>query len=256
MKRFFFIAAILTSIHSFAQQKQIVGTEVDPFTYTITKSKTFTQATVVCAHPLASEIGVAIMKRGGNAFDAAIAVNFALEVVYPNAGNIGGGGLLTARKSDGKLITLDYREKAPAGASRNMYLDSAGNVVPDLSINGHLSSGVPGTVAGMFYMHRWAKLPMSVLVQPAIDLAMNGYAVTESEANSLNNNKEDFLKFNTMPVAYVKDGDWKPGDTLIQKELAQTLVRIRDGGQKGFYEGETAKLIVEEMKRGKWHLNV
>ena len=251
MNRFFFLSIIIAlGSCAFAQSNHIVGTEVNPFSYTITKSKTYTKAAVVCAHPLASEIGVAIMKRGGNAFDAAIAVNFALEVVYPNAGNIGGGGLLTARKGDGKLITLDYREKAPASSSRNMYLDSGGNVIPDLSINGHLSSGVPGTVAGLFYMHKWAKLPMSVLIQPAIDLAEYGYTVTESEANSLNNNKADFIKFNTMPNAYVQDAEWKAGDTLIQKELAQTLTRIRDGGQKGFYEGETAKLIVEEMKRG------
>ena len=251
MNRFFFFSIFLfLGKESFAQQKHIVGTEVNPFSYTFTKSKIYTQAAVVCAHPLASEIGVAIMKHGGNAFDAAIAVNFVLEVVYPNAGNIGGGGLLTARKNDGKLITLDYREKAPSASSRNMYLDSAGNVVPDLSINGHLSSGVPGTVAGLFYMHKWAKLPMAVLIQPAIDLAEHGYALTESEANSLNNNKEAFIRFNTKPVAYTRDSAWKPGDTLIQKELAQTLIRIRNGGQKGFYEGETAKLIIEEMKRG------
>ncbi len=251
MNRFFFFSIFLfLGKESFAQQKHIVGTEVNPFSYTFTKSKIYTQAAVVCAHPLASEIGVAIMKHGGNAFDAAIAVNFVLEVVYPNAGNIGGGGLLTARKNDGKLITLDYREKAPSASSRNMYLDSAGNVVPDLSINGHLSSGVPGTVAGLFYMHKWAKLPMAVLIQPAIDLAEHGYALTESEANSLNNNKEAFIRFNTKPVAYTRDSAWKPGDTLIQKELAQTLIRICNGGQKGFYEGETAKLIIEEMKRG------
>ncbi len=238
-------------VHSFAQPTHLVGTEVNPFAYTITKSKTYSQAAVTCAHPLASEIGIAIMKRGGNAFDAAIAVNFALAVVYPGAGNIGGGGLLTARKSDGKLITLDYREKAPAKAARNMYLDSAGNVVPDLSVNGHLSSGVPGTVAGLFAMHQWAKLPMKVLIQPAIDLALHGYAVTESEANSLNNNKADFIQFNTQPTAFVKDSAWKVGDTLLQPELATTLMRIRDSGAKGFYEGETAKLIVAEMNRGK-----
>ncbi len=248
------VLIIITSLccaFSFAQPAHIVGTEVNPFSYTINKSKTYSQAAVACAHPLASEIGVAIMKKGGNAFDAAIAVNFALAVVYPGAGNIGGGGLLTARKSDGKLITLDYREKAPSAASRNMYLDSAGNVVPDLSINGHLSSGVPGTVAGMFAMQKWAKLPMKVLIQPAIDLAQNGYVITASEANSLNNNKADFIKYNTQPTAFTKGNDWKAGDTLVQPELAQTLTRIRDNGAKGFYEGKTADLIIEEMKRGK-----
>ena len=252
MTRFsIFLLTVLVFTSSFAQTNtHIVGTEINPFAYTITKSKTYSSAAVASAHPLASEIGVAIMKRGGNAFDAAIAVNFVLAVVYPNAGNIGGGGLLTARKSDSKLITLDYREKAPSAASRNMYLDGAGNVIPDLSINGHLSAGVPGTVAGMFAMHQWAKLPMKVLIQPAIDLALHGYAITESEANSFNNNKEDFIKFNTQPTAFVKEGEWKAGDTLLQPELAKTLMRIRDGGAKGFYEGKTAKLIIEEMKRG------
>lgn len=253
MKRFLLtVISVMFLAHSFAQQNtHIIGTEINPFSYTIIKSKTYSQAAVATAHPLASEIGIAIMKRGGNAFDAAIAVNFALAVVYPGAGNIGGGGLLTARKSDGKLVTLDYREEAPSEATRNMYLDSAGNVIPDLSINGHLSVGVPGTVAGMFVMHQWAKLPMKILIQPAIDLALHGYAVSESEASSLNNNKAAFIKFNTQPTAFVKDSLWKVGDTLLQPELAQTLMRIRDAGAKGFYEGETAKLIIAEMKRGK-----
>lgn len=251
MRYLFFsvIGSVCVSL-SFAQPKHIIGTEINPFAYTITKSKTFAKAAVVSAHPLASEVGVAIMKMGGNAFDAAIAVNFALTVVYPNAGNIGGGGFMLARKNDGKLLAFDYREQAPAAASRNMYLDSAGNVVPDLSINGHLSSGVPGTVAGLFAMYKYARLPFATLIQPAIDLALHGYTVTESEAGSLNNNKEDFIMFSTKPTALVKESDWKAGDTLIQPELAQTLIRIRDNGAKGFYEGETARLIIEEMKRG------
>lgn len=257
MRRFlFFIIASLCCKFVFAQKTtNIVGTEVNPFAYSINKSKTYSQAAVACAHPLASEIGVAIMKRGGNAFDAAIAVNFALAVVYPGAGNIGGGGLMTAWQNGGKLITLDYREKAPSGASRNMYLDSAGNVIADLSINGHLSCGVPGTVAGLFTMHQYAKLPMKVLIQPAIDLAQNGYVITASEANSLNNDRADFIKYNTQPTAFVKDSAWKAGDTLFQPELAQTLTRIRNEGAKGFYEGKTADLIVAEMKRGKGLIN-
>ncbi len=257
MRRLFFIIAISCFCTFVFAQKQthIVGTEVNPFAYAITKSKTYSKAAIATAHPLASEIGVAIMMQGGNAFDAAIAVNFVLAVVYPAAGNIGGGGLMTARQSNGKLLTLDYREKAPSGASRNMYLDSAGNVIPDLSINGHLSSGVPGTVAGLFAMHKWAKLPMKVLIQPAIDLAQHGYTVTAAEAGSLNNNKADFVKYNTQPTAFVKDADWKAGDTLLQPELAQTLTRIRDNGLNGFYAGKTADLIVAEMKRGKGLIN-
>jgi len=245
-----FIFLLFSFVYSFAQQKAIVGNEVNPFLYSTVKSKVYSKAAVVCAHPLASEIGIAVMKRGGNAFDAAIAVNFTLAVVYPAAGNIGGGGFLMARKSDGQLVALDYREKAPARASRNMYLDSAGNVIPDLSINGHLSSGVPGTVAGLFAMHQYAKLPMKDLIQPAIDLAQKGFAITEAEANSLNNTKQDFIKFNTRPTAFVKDSLWKANDTLVQPELAQTLIRIRDNGTPGFYEGETARLIVDEMQRG------
>ncbi len=244
------IVAIACTTHLAAQQKQLIGYAINPFSYTIVKSKTYTQAAVVSAHPLASEIGTAIMKQGGNAFDAAIAVNFALAVVYPGAGNIGGGGLMMARRNSGDLIALDYREKAPATASRNMYLDSAGNVIPDLSINGHRAAGVPGTVAGLFAMHRYAKLPMRVLIQPAIDLALHGYAVTKSEAGSLNSNKNDFIKYNTTPAAFVKDSAWNAGDTLLQPELAETLMRIRDSGAAGFYEGETARLIVAEMQRG------
>src|SRR4051794_11086869 len=160
-----FLFLLFSFVYSFAQQKAIVGNDVNPFVYSITKSKVYSKAAVVCAHPLASDIGVAVIKRGGNAFDAAIAVNFALAVVYPAAGNIGGGGFLMARQSNGQLIALDYREKAPAKATRNMYLDSAGNVIPDLSINGHLSSGVPGTVAGLFAMHQYAKLPIKDLIQ-------------------------------------------------------------------------------------------
>ena len=250
-----FILFTLINTSLLAQQKAIIGNEVDPFFYSVTKSKVYSKAAVVCAHPLASEIGVAVMKRGGNAFDAAIAVNFALAVVYPGAGNIGGGGFLMARNSNGQLIALDYREKAPAKASRNMYLDSAGNVVPNLSINGHLSSGVPGTVAGLFAMHQYAKLPMAALIQPAIDLAQKGFAITEAEAGSLNRTKQDFIQFNTQPTAFVKDSLWKAGDTLVQPQLAQTLMRIRDGGAAGFYEGETARLIVEEMQRGNGVMN-
>lgn len=235
---------------AFAQQQHLVGTHINPYSYAITKSKTYRHAAVVCAHPLASEVGVAVMKQGGNAFDAAIAVNLALAVVYPGAGNIGGGGFMLARKGDGKLLAIDYRETAPSAASRNMYLDSAGNVVPDLSINGHLSAGVPGTVAGLFSMHQQAKLPFATLIQPAIDLAQKGFVITASEARGLNGNKADFESYNTLPVAFVKATEWKGGDTLFQPDLARTLMRIRDSGAKGFYEGETAKLIVEEMQRG------
>ena len=231
----------------------IIGPDkmVDPWHYTSVKSLTFDKACVASAHPIASNVGAAIMRKGGNAFDAMIAVQLTLAVVYPEAGNLGGGGFLIARKRDGKLVALDYREMAPGSATKDMYLDKNGNAQNELSESGHLSSGVPGTVAGIFETYKHAKLPFAQLIQPAIDLAQNGYAISKREANGLNGNKADFVKNSTAPAALVKDAPWKEGDTLRQPELAATLIRIRDQGLKGFYEGETAKLIVEEMKRGK-----
>ena len=206
---------------------------------------------VVSAHPLASEAGAQILKKGGNAFDAAIATQFALAVVYPQAGNIGGGGFLVGYTKKGEKIALDYRETAPKNASRDMYLDEKGKANTDLSQNGRLAVGVPGSVSGMFYTHqKFGKLPMSVLIQPAIDLAQKGFAVTEREANLLNETREDFLKHNSHPTAFTKDIPWKKGDILVQKELAQTLKLIQKQGQKAFYEGKNAQLLVSEMKQG------
>jgi gamma-glutamyltranspeptidase/glutathione hydrolase len=223
---------------------------VNPYQYIVVKSGTFSSASVTSAHPLASMVGAAIMKQGGNAFDATIATQFALAVVFPGAGNIGGGGFTLARKKDGTLIGIEYREAAPAKASRDMYLDAAGNAQDALSQNGHLASGVPGTVAGIFATLPHAKLPLAILIQPAIDLARYGFVITEREASSLNGTKKDFIKYSTKPSAFVKETKWKVGDTLIQIELANTLTRIQKNGAKGFYEGETATLIVDEMKRG------
>lgn len=227
-----------------------VGKAVDPYHYNITKSKTFDHASVACAHPLASAVGAETMKRGGNAFDAAIATQLTLAVVYSNAGNIGGGGFLVARKPDGKNIAIDYRETAPAKASRDMYLDKNGNAQTMLSQYGHQASGVPGTVAGLFETAKFAKLPFATLIQPAIDLAEFGYIITEREAIALNSVRESLIKNSSAPSAFVKEQKWKAGDTLIQKDLAESLKRIRDNGQKGFYEGRTARLIVDEMKKG------
>jgi len=222
----------------------------DPYHYTIQKRTECTQGAVVSAHPLASRVGLAILKQGGNAVDAAIATQFALAVVYPGAGNLGGGGFMVACLSGGKKIALDFREKAPGKASRNMYLDAHGNAQLNLSQDGHLASGVPGTVAGIFAELRYAKLPVKTLIQPAIDLAEKGFVITSAEARALNENQSDFKKFNTVTPVFVRDEPWKAGDTLVQKDLAQTLKLIRDLGAKGFYEGETARLIFEEMKRG------
>ncbi len=219
--------------------------------YAVQKQITCTKGAVVSAHPLASIVGLDILKQGGNAFDAAIATQLALAVVYPGAGNIGGGGFLLAHLKSGENISLDYREKAPSKASRDMYLDENGNAQAKLSRYGHLASGVPGTVAGLFASMKYASLPFKKLIQPAIDLAEKGFAITASQASSFNYNKKEFLEQNTSPVAFVKKEKWKAGDILIQKELANTLKRIRDKGQKGFYEGETARLIVAEMLKGK-----
>ncbi len=205
---------------------------------------------VVSAHPLASEAGAKVMKIGGNAFDAVIAAQYALAVVYPQAGNIGGGGFLVGVKSNGEKLTIDFRETAPAKASRDMYLDKKGNANTDLSQNGRLAVGIPGSVAGFYATLKHAKLPMSELIQPAIDLAEQGFAITEKEANLLNNQMQYFNEHNKIQTVFQKKNKWKQGDILIQKDLAETLKLIQKNGVKGFYEGKTAELIVAEMKRG------
>ena len=240
---------LLASCHS-AKNGAAGKINFDPYHYTINKKVSVENGAVVSAHALASKIGVEILKNGGNAVDAAIATQLALAVVYPNAGNLGGGGFMVAHLSDGKSLALDYREMAPGHASRDMYLDQEGNALTSKSQNGHLSSGVPGTVAGLFAAHQYAKLPFSTLIQPAIDLAEKGFVITAREANSFNSIQNDLQKFNTMVPVFVKPSGWKEGDTLVQADLAKTLLRIRDKGAAGFYEGETAKLIVDEMKRG------
>lgn len=225
-------------------------TGIDPYQYSITKKIVSKNGAVVSAHPLASKVGVEIMKQGGNAIDAAIATQLALAVVYPGAGNIGGGGFMVARLANGKTLALDYRETAPSSAQRDMYLDENGNVVSGKSLNGHLSGGVPGTVAGLFEAAQYGKLSFKKLIQPAIDLAEKGFVITGREAASLNSIQDELNEFNTTPSAFQKKEKWKAGDTLIQKDLANTLKRIRDKGAKGFYEGKTARLIADEMKRG------
>ncbi|HEY4965572.1 MAG TPA: gamma-glutamyltransferase [Puia sp.] len=215
------------------------------------KMVTCSTGAVVSAHPLASRVGLQVLKSGGNAIDAAIATQLALAVVYPGAGNIGGGGFMVAHLANGKNLTIDFREKAPEASSRNMYLDVKNNVIPGKSEDGHLAAGVPGTIAGIFTYYPYAKLPFKKLIQPAIDLAENGFAITAAEAADLNDNQEGFKKYNSVVPVFVKASPWKAGDILVQKDLAKTLRRIRDEGANGFYRGETARLIVEEMKRGK-----
>ena len=243
MRIVFLLLVSISTLTAIAQQP------IDPYHYSTTKNITVSKAAVVSAHPLASAAGLWVLQKGGNAIDAAIATQLALAVVYPAAGNIGGGGFLVARLSNGKNIAIDYREKAPGRGSRDMYLDEKGNAINNLSKAGHLASGVPGTVAGLVASHKYGKLPFATLVEPAILLA-RGHAIDSDEARGLNAHHGAFILNNTRVPVFVKGDMWKAGDTLAQPELAKTLERIRDNGWKGFYEGETARLIVEEMARG------
>lgn len=224
---------------------------INAYDYKPTKKIEVAHAAVVSAHPLASQAGLQISKAGGNAIDAAIATQFALAVVYPVAGNIGGGGFMVIHSQDGESTTIDFRETAPGKATRNMYLDEKGYADAERSRNGALAVGVPGTVAGLFLAHkRYGKLPMKQLIQPAIDLAEKGFAITARAATALNRVQNALIKYNTIKPVFVKEGGWAAGDTLIQKDLARTLALIRNHGKAGFYEGETAKKIVAEMNRG------
>ncbi|MBX2926621.1 MAG: gamma-glutamyltransferase [Saprospiraceae bacterium] len=243
-RRFFFIFLLLANLLS--GQKAWVGAE-----YTATKTAEGERGMVVAPHPLASAIGAEVLRQGGNAMDAAVAVQLAIAVVYPRAGNVGGGGLLVIRTQNGETDALDYREKAPLAAFRDMYLDSIGNVVPRLSQEGHLAAGVPGTVAGLIEAHRkYGRLPFKALIDPAIELARKGFSISEGEAARLNSFQEAFRRNNTLPNPFIKPLKWKAGDRLVQKELAAVLLRIRSRGEAGFYEGKTADLIVKEMQRG------
>jgi gamma-glutamyltranspeptidase / glutathione hydrolase len=246
----FFILGLIFFACTPPNKTTAVSPRIDAYHYTGAKKVIAENGAVVSAHPLASKAGLEILKQGGNAVDAAIATQLALAVVYPNAGNLGGGGFMVARLSNGELISIDYREMAPGNAHRDMYIDPDGTARTDKSQDGHLASGVPGTVSGLFESHKYGKLPFEKLMEPAIALAEHGFAIGEREANSLNNLQDELKQFNTVMPVFVKAVPWKAGDTLIQTDLANTLKRIRDKGEAGFYEGETARLIVEEMKRG------
>ena len=238
-KLFFLLCALIASNALYSQS----------ITKPLVESK---KGMVVTTHPLATEIGLSILKKGGNAIDAAIAVNFALAVCHPSAGNIGGGGFLVYRNAQGKVFALDYREKAPLASSKDMYLDASGNVIPEKSSVGVFSVGVPGTVAGMEAMHRkFGSLPWKELIQPAIDIARQGHVLTFREARGLNANKSDFINQNKGNSYLINPNhmDWKKDDILMQEDLANTLERILRDKSKGFYQGKTAELIISEMKR-------
>lgn len=231
----------------------IISTGCKPKTGSFIEGRDITapDGIVVSAQSEASRIGAAILRKGGNAVDAAAATEFALAVCYPEAGNIGGGGFMVIRKADGTSEVIDYREKAPSAASRDMYIDESGNVVDTLSTETRLASGIPGTVDGIMTAHsKYGSLPFSDVIQPAINIARDGFALTKKQANDLNSNRRNFIERNAEKVAFVKDSLWKEGDILVQPDLARTLERIRDAGRDGFYSGETATLIAREMKRG------
>jgi len=212
-------------------------------------SQSYRYGCVSSADELASEVGIKILKEGGNAVDAAVGVGFALAVVYPQAGNIGGGGFMVIHFVGGKNTSLDYREKAPSLASRDMYLDAAGNVIEDLSTTGPLASGVPGSVAGMlFALEKYGTMTRGDVMKYAIELADNGFRLNSELASSINSNRGDFSKFTGSNNIFGKK--FKGGDLFVQKDLANTLKSIRDSGKDGFYKGRVADLIIGEMKRG------
>ena len=203
---------------------------------------------VVTAHKLASDIGLQVLKDGGNAFDAAIAVNYALAVSYPRAGNIAGGGFMVYRTADGEVGSLDYREKSPMRSYRDMFLDEAKNIVDDLSTLGALAVAVPGTVAGMDAVHqKFGTKSMLDLLTPSINLAKKGFAINEAQAGKWDQYRELFIAVNEDSIPFVKSDLWERGDTLKLTELAQTLKLIALHGTNEFYEGETADLIIEAI---------
>ena len=206
------------------------------------------KAAVVSARKEASDIGITILNKGGSAFDAMIATDLALTVCFPNAGNISGGGFLVYRTASGEVGSLDYREKAPLNAYEKMYLDENGDVIPEKSTLGGLAVGVPGTVAGLAEIHsKFGTLPWEDLVKPAIDLAINGYIVTEKQERSFRNKKDDFIRINGENTFYAQD--FKAGDTVKNIALAETLKRISKYGAKGFYEGPVAESLVNRVRQ-------
>ncbi|MCW5515352.1 gamma-glutamyltransferase [Muriicola sp. Z0-33] len=200
-------------------------------------------AMVVSAREEASEIGVAILKKGGNAFDAMMATEMALAVAYPFAGNLGGGGFMVYRKANGDLGSIDYREKAPIAAHRDMYLDSLGNFISEKSTKGATAAGIPGTVAGIFEVHsKFGSLPIEQIFEPVIALAERGVIVTEKQAKRLSSYHEKLIEANGDSTLFSKK--YIPGDTIKYQALANTLRRIATNGRDEFYKGETAKKLV------------
>jgi gamma-glutamyltranspeptidase / glutathione hydrolase len=207
---------------------------------------------VVTSEPNASQVGIQILKLGGNSIDAAVAVGFALAVTHPQAGNIGGGGFMVIRMVDGSSTSFDYREKAPAKSVKDMFLDEHGRFVPQRSQVGYLACGVPGSVAGMLLAHeKYGKLRRTQVIEPAIKLALKGFRISAPFARDLNSALKNFGMFPSTRKICSRHGDpYKEGELFLQPDLAKTLTRIAKDGRDGFYKGKTSKLIVAEMNRG------
>ena len=207
---------------------------------------------VVTAQDLATKVGVDVLKKGGNAVDAAVAVGYALAVVYPAAGNLGGGGFMTITTADGRKTFVDFREKAPLAARANMYLDANGNVIPGLSQSGHLAVGVPGTVAGLeLALKKYGTMPRVALIAPSIKLAREGYVLDQGDVEMLETATDQFRKDAPTAAIFLNHGEpFKAGQKLVQKDLARTLTAISEHGSDGFYKGAVGRAIVASSKNG------
>ncbi|CAM1368274.1 Gamma-glutamyltranspeptidase [Tenacibaculum litoreum] len=233
MKKAFLFFLTLTALYSCKKEK-VVGTITE-------------KAMVVSARKEASQIGSDILQKGGNAFDAMVATELALAVAYPYAGNLGGGGFMVYRKNTGEVGALDYREKAPLAAHKDMYLDSLGNVIKNKSTLGAMAVGIPGTVAGVFATHKkFGSLPIQEILKPIIALAKKGVVVTQKQEDRIKKYQHYFLKVNKDSILF--DKPWKKGDTIKYPALAATLERIAKNGRDEFYKGETAKRLVDFMQ--------
>ena len=208
---------------------------------------------VASRHHIATDIGFKVLKDGGNAIDAAVAVGFALSVVNPSAGNLGGGGFMLIHLSEkNETIAIDYRERAPIRSSEKMFQDQDGNVINGLSLNSTLASGVPGTVSGMFYVsEEFGIKNIKSLINPSVEIAKKGFILSKFQASNLNKYKEKFLKNPEAKEIFTRTEGFSEGDILIQENLANTLSRIAKNGKEEFYLGETAKKISSFYKKNK-----
>ena len=217
------------------------------FLSSISKAESYAVAT---RHHLATDIGMKVLSEGGNAIDAAVAVAFALAVVNPSAGNLGGGGFMLIHLAEkNETFSIDYRERAPKESNEKMFQDNSGKVIKGLSLNSILASGVPGTVSGMFYASKkFGTIDIESLIKPSIDLAREGFVLSDFQSNNLNKYKQKFLKNKDAEEIFTKPDGFSKGDILVQTDLANTLERIAQNGEQEFYSGGTARKIAGFFK--------